>query len=67
MQRQDILDSLSARELTETVASRMVDELTQEAESMGDSLSDYDIDSFSDKLDDFSMDVQRAIEKSLSE
>ena len=67
MQRQDILDSLSARELTETVAGRMVDELTQEAESMGDSLSDYDIDSFSDKLDDFSMDVQRAIEKSLSE
>jgi len=65
MTRQDILDSLSGRELVEAVASRMVTSLSQEAESIGAELGDYEIDSFSDKLDDFSMEVQNAIERKL--
>ncbi len=67
MTRQDILNSLSARELADTVADRMVLAMTQEAESIGGLLSDYDVDSFCDQIDDFSVDVTSAIKRRLPE
>lgn len=65
MTRQDILNSLSDKELYETVADRLVDRMKQEAEEEGLELSDYDIDSFYEELDSFGMDVTNAIVRKL--
>ena len=50
------------RELTQTIAKHLVVDMRAEAATMGLELSDYDIDSFCDNLDDVTHEITRHIE-----
>ena len=53
-------------QLAAKVADVIVEEMKLEAAEVGETLSDYDIDSFADSLDDFSYAVQKRIERQLN-
>lgn len=67
MTRQDILDSLSLKELTNTVAEHLMGFLKDEADDIGAELSDYDVSSLEDRLDSFSRCVELRLEEMFKE
>lgn len=58
---------MSEQSLELLVAEQLVSSLKQEVEEIGATLSDYDIDSFSDMLDDFNHVVTQHIKQLLKQ
>ena len=56
MTRQEILNSLSRRELTETLADRLYDDRVNDMEVVDDD-SEIDVDSFYEELDEINEEI----------
>ena len=65
--RQELLDTLSLREIKNAVADRLFADLKVEAIDMGADISDYDASSLEDSVDDFGRNVSRRLSQLFGE